>query len=248
MSTDHHGNSKENSPLRAAILGATGLVGSHVLIRLLNEPRYSHVDVIGRRAPAHVSSKMGFEQLELSQLSRSTSLANADHVFCCLGTTIAKAGSKETFRAIDVEAPLMAARTWAQYALASTHGESSSHQPHLARFLLVSAMGADPRSKVFYSRCKGELERELSQMLGPHLHIFRPSLLLGKRNEYRRGEVWAARLSSPVRRWFKGPLSPYRPIQAEAVAEAMCAAAWTELGQSAHVHLNQNMGQKYLGW
>lgn len=133
------------------------------------------------------------------------------HVFCCLGTTRAKAGSERAFRRVDYEYPLALAEI-----AASMNAEA---------FLVVSSLGADPNSKLFYSRVKGELERDLEKLSLRALRIFRPSLLLGARAERRAGERLAIALARPLSALLHGPLEKYRPIAADGVARAMLEVA-----------------------
>jgi uncharacterized protein YbjT (DUF2867 family) len=204
--------------MHAVILGSTGLVGSEVLKRLLNEPSYKKITVVGRRAPKVQHPKLEVEIFDLENLNQSKSLKEAEYIFCCLGTTIKKAGSEEAFRKVDYDGPLNAAKA------ASGHA--------LQKFLLVSALGADEKSKVFYNRTKGELEKALASIPMPELHIFRPSLLLGDRSENRLGEKIAEKISKPLGFIFKGPLKRYKPVEARQVAHAMLqrALALPEVG------------------
>jgi uncharacterized protein YbjT (DUF2867 family) len=132
-------------------------------------------------------------------------------VFCCLGTTIKKAGSQEAFRRVDYEYPLNVARLAAQW--------------EDAHFLVVSSVGADAGSGVFYSRVKGELEKAVQALPLAGAHIFRPSLLLGERGEVRLGERMAAVAAKPLSLLLFGPLRKYRPIHARTVAQAMLRVA-----------------------
>lgn len=193
----------------ALILGASGLVGGHLLAILLDSPEYRRITAIGRR-PLAGHPKLDQIVTGLDDLGSHAAAFAVDAVFCCLGTTIKKAGSRAAFRRVDRDYPLAAAR------LARAAG---------AAFLVVTALGADPRSIFFYNRVKGELERQLIALDLPSLHIFRPSLLLGERRETRPGEELAARLSTVLSPFFRGPFAKYRPVDARAVARAMYAAA-----------------------
>jgi uncharacterized protein YbjT (DUF2867 family) len=137
--------------------------------------------------------------------------AGASDVFCATGTTIRKAGSQEEFQRIDYEMPLAAARA----AL-----EAGAQQ-----FVLVSSVGADPGSKNFYLRTKGELERDLIQLKFRAIHILRPGLLLGHREEFRPGELLATRIAPLLNLTLYGPFKQYRSIAAEKVGKAMVGAA-----------------------
>jgi uncharacterized protein YbjT (DUF2867 family) len=188
----------------ALLLGATGLVGRELLDLLLNDDRYSSVAVVARRSTGVRHAKLVEHVLDLEQMESHADVFAADDVFCALGTTIKVAGSQERFRVVDFEMPLRAAR------LARARGAT--------HYLLVSAQGANPGSRIFYSRVKGELERELGKLGYPSLTIARPALLLGNRTEHRSGEALAQRLG-----WLFPPA--YKPIQGRTVARALVAAA-----------------------
>jgi len=193
---------------RALIAGATGLVGGHVLTRLLAHPSYSRVEVLVRRElpirdPKLIQRIVDFEHLDAG-------LA-ADDVFCCLGTTIAKAGSQEAFRRVDHDYPL---------ALARAGMAAGARQ-----FLMVSSLGADARSSVFYLRVKGETERDIAATGLPKVVFMRPSFLFGERLEQRTGERVAAFIGRMIAPLLVGPLRKYGPIHADDVAAAMLYAA-----------------------
>ncbi len=196
------------------IAGATGLVGREILRGLLADPAIDHVHVLGRRAPPVVSPKLTAHVVDFTALP---SLPSADELYLALGTTIKTAGSQAAFRAIDHDANLAIAKA----ALASG----------TRRVGLVSAMGADATSRIFYSRVKGELENDLTALPFAGLVIARPSLLVGARAELgqpsRPGEDWGARLSRLL-----GVLIPpnYKPIKAADVAAALLAAVPSATG------------------
>jgi uncharacterized protein YbjT (DUF2867 family) len=151
------------------LVGATGLVGGECLKLLLADPAFERVNVLTRRplegAPA--SPRLAVHVMDLEHLEPHAELLAADALICALGTTIGQAGSKERFRAVDYGIPLALARLGVERGL--------------RHFLLVSALGADPRSRVFYNRVKGEIEEALSALPLRSLTIVRPSLLLGER-------------------------------------------------------------------
>ena len=148
------------------IAGATGLIGRTLLRGLLADPTVDHVHVVGRRAPPDASPKLTAHVVDFAALP---ALPPADELYLALGTTIKVAGSQAAFRAVDHDANLAVAKA----ALASG----------TKRVGLVSAMGADAKSRVFYSRVKGELEDELTALPFEGLVIARPSLLVGARAE-----------------------------------------------------------------
>ena len=196
----------------ALIAGASGLVGRHCLDLLLAaEDRYERVISIGRRElplthPRLEQRVVNFDALETEQLRLI-----ADDVYCCLGTTIKQAGSQAAFYAVDYTYVVKLA------AVLSTNFAS--------QFLVVSALGADPHSSVFYNRVKGEMEAAVKQTSFRAVYIFQPSLLLGARPNPRFGERVGAVLLRAVSPLLLGPLRPYRAIEAAAVAQAMLDAA-----------------------
>ncbi|WP_068777858.1 NAD(P)H-binding protein [Paenibacillus sp. FJAT-26967] len=210
----------------AIVAGATGLVGRELVRELLQEPSYEKIVALVR-TPLHL------EDARLEQITTDWSekhldselgslLKDAD-LYCALGTTIKKAKSKQQFRVVDYEYPMLLGR------LARKYGA--------ARLLVVSAMGADRNSRFFYSRVKGEMEEGLKKSGVGTLHLFRPSLLIGEREEFRLGEAVGAMLSKPLSFLMVGSFRKYKPISASRVARAMIAAARS---QSAGVHIHES--------
>ena len=200
------------TPKTALIVGATGLIGTQLVELLLNSSRYQEVRVLVRKSldnphPKLVEVLYNFAQPDPTQVT-------GDDVFCCLGTTMKKAGSKEAFYVVDHEYPLQIAR------FARRNGAT--------QYLIVTAMGAYPKSTFFYKRVKGEVEQNLRTLGFTSLHIFRPSLLLGDRGERRLGE----KIGETVMRFFDpvmvGALKKYRAIDSGKVAQAMLACASQE--------------------
>ncbi len=213
---------------KALILGATGLVGSSLLQRLLNADQYDSVLALVRREIPATHHKLIQQVVNFDRLPEYRPLFAVDDVFCCLGTTMAMAKSKEAFRRVDYDYPVQAVR------LAQEMGAR--------QYLLVSALGANPRSSIFYNRVKGEVEREISEVGLQTVHIFRPSLLLGQRTEQRAAEAFFQKSAGLLRIVMRGPLSKYLPIPAEAVARAMVRMALkNETG--VHIHESHEMQQ-----
>ena len=211
----------------ALIAGASGLVGGFLLRQLLDAPEYDRVVSLGRRTIAWAHPKLVQVVVEFAALEKVTADLSCADAFCCLGTTIKQAGSREAFRAVDHAAVL--AFAWA----ARRHGAE--------RFFLVSALGAHSQSRVFYNRVKGETEEALAVIDFPTLAIFRPSLLLGRKEKTRLGErvgevvMWVA---EPL---LLGRLRKYRAIQAEVVARAMARIALSEANQGVAVFLSDQI-------
>ena len=197
------------------LVGATGLVGGECLRLLLADPFFTRVVVLARRPLPRVSfgpapggfldsPKLAAHVVDFGHPDAHAELLAADQLICALGTTIGQAGSKERFRAVDYGIPLALAK------LAAERG--------VRHFLLVSSLGADATSRVFYNQVKGELEEALSALPLRGLSILRPSLLLGDRREFRLGEFIAKRFA------FLVP-GKYAPIQARDVAAALVRLA-----------------------
>ena len=197
------------APRIALLAGASGLVGGHCLRLLLAEPAYGRVIALGRRALPVQHAKLEQKLVDFAHIADL--VPRADDVYCCLGTTIKKAGSQAAFRRVDHD-----------YVVALAQ---AAKQAGARRFLLVSALGANPRSRIFYSRVKGETEQDVGAVPFTAVHIFRPSLLLGARAESRPFERLAFPLFKALTPVLAGPLRPYRPIAADAVARAMIRAA-----------------------
>ncbi|UTR16335.1 NAD-dependent epimerase/dehydratase family protein [Salipaludibacillus sp. LMS25] len=217
---------------RAIVAGATGLIGSHLVEKMLEGNDYEEIHIISRRRTPfarhlkvreHVTS---FEQLEKAVYM----IEPGDDVFVTLGTTMKKVRSKRIFTDVDYRYPLTLAQ------LAKEHGA--------ARFLIVTAMGAHPDSLFFYSRVKGKLEDKLITLDLPSLHIFRPSLLIGERNDWRAGEKLAELVFKPLSILFTGTLEKYQPIKGLDVAVAMLAVAQKK---SDGVHIFESDQIKRLG-
>ncbi len=192
----------------ALIAGATGLVGGFLLEELLRDNRYAHVVAVTRNRIGMHHPRLLNMVADFNHLTSAGDEIQADDVFCCLGTTIRKVGSQQAFRKVDYDYTLQLAQL--------------TFQQGAKKFLLVSALGANPSSLIFYNRVKGEVENAVMKIGFYACHIFRPSLLLGPRTEKRPGEDAA--------RWFYqvfGRLIPlrYRGIHARTVARAMVYAA-----------------------
>jgi uncharacterized protein YbjT (DUF2867 family) len=198
----------------ALIAGATGLVGSELLQMLVKSDHYKTIHVVTRRPIETGSDKIITHITDAETIENLVIHEKVDHAFCALGTTIKKAKTKENFRKIDHDYVLAYAKR------ASGFGAD--------KFMIVSSLGANPRSLFFYNRVKGEVEQALHHIGFQHLFIFRPSLLLGKRNEQRTGEEIAARLYRVLEPLFFGKLNKYKGIEAAMVAKAMIEVALNE--------------------
>lgn len=187
-------------------IGSTGLVGSKIIELLANDSQYSQVYSIARQQQTHWPEKVTFIPFDAGNYPINQAI---DTAFCCLGTTMKKAGSKDAFRKVDLDMVV----DFAQKAKAAG----------IERFALVSSVGADPESKNFYLKTKGQAEEELKKIGFKRLVIVRPSLLLGKRNERRIAEDIGKALYHIFSFLFIGPLSKYKGIKDQDVAKAMIA-------------------------
>lgn len=198
----------------AIIAGATGLVGSELLQMLVKSDHYKTIHVITRKPIETGSDKIISHIADAETIETLVIHEKIDHAFCALGTTIKKAKTKENFRKVDHDYVLVFAKKAVGFGA--------------EKFMVVSSLGANPKSLFFYSRVKGEVEQALQQVQIKHLFIFRPSLLLGKRNEHRAGEEIAARIYRVIEPLFIGRLKKYKGIAAATVAKAMIEVALLE--------------------
>jgi uncharacterized protein YbjT (DUF2867 family) len=205
----------------ALLVGSSGLVGGHCLKFLLAEPSYTNVVALVRTPLSVSHPKLVQHLVDFSELETFGQLMYADDVYCCLGTTIKKAGTQDAFRKVDFDYPVKLA------ALTQHCGAK--------QFLVVTSLGADSHSRIFYNRVKGELEEAIRKISFTTIHIFRPSLLLGERTDYRTGEKAGAFIISGLKYALAGPLRKYRAIQARDVAKAMVRVTQTEL-EGVHIY------------
>ena len=192
----------------ALVAGATGLTGKHLLDFLLADERYVSVHALVRKAALSPNPKLSEHVVDFKSLPK---LPKADVAFCCLGTTIKKAGSQAAFRKVDFDYVM-------NFAAAARSGG-------VKRFLVVSALGASAKSGVFYNRVKGEMEDALKAMNFESMHIFRPSFMLGERAEARVGERLGIAVFAALAPLMIGPARKVRPVEAKAVARGMLTAA-----------------------
>jgi len=195
----------------ALVAGASGLVGGHVLQLLLADDACTRVVTLARRPLSVQYTKLEQRVIDMGALDGLADLPHVDDVFCCLGTTIKTAGSQAAFHKVDYDYVVGVAR--------------AGQRAGATQFLLVTAIGADPASRIFYSRVKGEVERAVRDLPYEAVQIFRPSFLMGDRREARLAErigIPVARVLAPL---LVGPLRRYRPIQAADVARAMVQVA-----------------------
>jgi len=184
----------------ALLLGGSGLTGGHCLDYLLNDAHYSQVVALVRRPLPVEHPKLIQRQVNFDQLDDCLARIQTNDVYCCLGTTIKKAGSQKAFYAVDFIYPAEIAK------LSIANGAE--------QFLLISALGANPRSLIFYNRVKGEVEETIARYGFKGFYIFRPSLLLGTRRERRPSEEFWVNFSVGFLLFLKGLCKNTNPLKA----------------------------------
>jgi uncharacterized protein YbjT (DUF2867 family) len=209
----------------AVVAGATGMIGGYLVNLLLEDAFYDVIVTLTRRPLEFASPKIQQRLVDFDHL-RAADLDGATHLFCCLGTTMKTAGSREAFRRVDFEY----CRDFARLG----------REAGARRLMLLSSVGADANASSFYLKTKGQTEEAASAMGFEALHIFRPGVLMGKRAEDRPGERAAIRLSRGFEFLLRGPLQKYRPMPAGVLAASM-AAAGERGAPGRHVHHYQDI-------
>jgi uncharacterized protein YbjT (DUF2867 family) len=196
----------------ALIAGATGLVGGHLLDLLLEDENYSEVKVLSRRSLGGNDGKLKEIIIEdFHNMENHIKDLKADDYFCCLGTTIKKAGSKPAFKKVDFEYPVNLA------AIARENNADSYH--------IITAMGADSKSLIFYNKVKGQAEDAVKAMKLNKAFIYRPSFIAGERSEKRAGEKAALWFADKFDFIFSGPFKKYAAVHGKTIANAMLETA-----------------------
>lgn len=194
---------------KAVVFGATGLVGSQLVEQLLVNPDYERVSLVIRK-PMLRNPTEKLRELLLSDFNRLKDIKNqlnGDDYFCCIGTTIKKAGSKNAFKAVDLNIPITIAEM--------------AKELSVSNLVIISSLGANSSSRNFYLHTKGEMEKAVRKAYNGNLKIVRPSLLLGNRLEYRFAEKLSVHFMTLFGWLFIGPLRKVKAIKAHAVAKAM---------------------------
>ncbi len=192
----------------AIILGATGLTGGLLLEKLLKDVRYQHIILFGRHSCGKEHPKLTEHIIDMFEIKEHADLFKADEVFCCIGTTKAKTSDKTRYRKIDFGIPVDAASLCKENTIPS--------------YTVISALGADKNSSVFYNKVKGEMEAAVLDFNLPQTYLLQPSLIAGDREESRLGEsVMNAVLTvtKPLLSLFG--LKKYQPIDPAIIAECM---------------------------
>jgi uncharacterized protein YbjT (DUF2867 family) len=215
----------------AIVFGATGLVGRALVTELSDHFLYSSVVVFNRSHENYDQLRIREYVIDFSRLDEYAHLIAGDDLYICLGTTIRKAGSVAAMELIDRDLPVRIAR------MAVANGVS--------RIAVVSSLGANPRSRNYYLRIKGEMESEMQKMPFTRVVLARPSILFGPRKEFRFGEMIGKGFMKAIGLLFIGPLKKYRGIDAQCVARALIALIRSD--QSDQVYdsdILQKMGRK----
>lgn len=205
----------------ANVIGGTGMVGQQLILQLLVHPAFEKVRSFVRRPSGLIHTKLEEVVIDFDQPALWNRLVQGHVLFSTLGTTIAKAKTKENQYRVDYSY---------QFEFAKAASENG-----VPNYLLVSSMGADPKAKVFYSRMKGELEQAVSKLPFRKLIIFRPSILDGERKEERLGEKIGLVISRIITQFM---LKKYRPTRADMLAKKMISLS---LASSTGVHVIEGL-------
>jgi uncharacterized protein YbjT (DUF2867 family) len=211
----------------AIIAGASGLIGSQLLNNLLENNQYDKIIALLRKEIPFHSPKLLQVIVDYNNLESINDYLKCDDVFCCLGTTIKKAGSQDEFYKVDF-----------QYCL---NLAIETHKNGASNFYLVTALGANANSKVFYNSVKGKLENAIQNIGFNSYYIFRPSILLGNRNEFRLGEKIMQMIMKPFSKLMFGSMKKYAAIESKQVAKAMYCLAVSNNKTGKQIITNEQM-------
>lgn len=204
-------------PQTAIVLGATGLIGRHLVEKLLTDDGFENVRILVQRPVELSHKKLEIQVVNFDNLIDFRANLGSGHcIFCCIGTTQKQVnGDKAAYRKVDYDIPVNAAKM----------GKDAGFK----KYLLVSSAGTNFYSKNFYLKLKGEVEKTIAEQRYKSFHVFRPSMLLGVRNEFRLGELIGKGVMKTLPFLFSGSFKKYRGIKAEDVAQAMVAASKTDV-------------------
>ena len=194
------------------VIGSTGLIGKKLIFELAKKD--SEVIAIARRSISNLPENVSLLDIDFDDFLENGSLPSCDHIYICLGTTIKKAGSQSEFKKVDFDYSLSFAR--------------KAREAGATKISLVSSVGANPYAKNFYLKTKGEVEEEIKKIDFQYINIFRPSLLLGRREENRILEKIGQNLSSFINLFLIGSLRKYKSIKSSNVA--YCLANYKQSG------------------
>lgn len=202
----------------ALIFGATGLIGSELIRRIVNDAHYRDLKIFVRRNIRIRNLHTEVFPIDFEKLEEYAHLFTGDDCFYCIGTTIRKAKSNEKFRQVDVDLAVKIAQLTSQQGV--------------KRFIAVSSLGANASSSNFYLHTKGEMEQAIQHISFEQVSFVRPSMLIGRRKDFRLFErigILFGRILSPL---MLGPLRKYRPIHVKYVAKAMLRVANSKTPQT----------------
>ncbi len=191
----------------AIIIGATGLTGGLLLNRLLQDERYDSVKLFSRRSCKIDNPKIEEHLVDVLELDQNDKYFSADEVFCCIGTTKSKTPDEEQYLKIDYGIPVTTAKLCAKN--------------NIETLVVLSAMGADKKSKIFYNRTKGKMEEAVLQERIKNVYILQPSLIGGSRTEKRTGEKIAKNVMRALNPLLVGSLKKYRSIHPNTIVNTM---------------------------
>lgn len=195
----------------AIILGATGLTGGFLVQQLLDDSRYGKIKLFGRSRVAVKNEKIEEHLVDLFKPETFKQIFTGDEVFCCIGTTKNKTPDEDKYEKIDRGIPVSAAIL--------------ARKNNILTFAVISALGANKDSRIFYNRIKGDMETEVLAQDIPNTYIFQPSLISGDRVESRTKENLAIKAMKVLNPVLAGPLKKYRSIHPETIARAMIVVA-----------------------
>ena len=205
----------------ALVAGASGLIGSRLLDELVKSKEYGTIKALVRKGTKINVPEVTTVVVDFDHLNEFGNELMADVVFCCLGTTMKKARTREQFYKVDFTYP---------FILGQIAAENKSSQFHI-----ISSIGSSPKSLFYYSRVKGEIEQAISNLPIPNINIYRPSLLLGQRQERRTGEQIGALFAKTLAPIILGPAKKYRAIEAIVVARALVKVSLKKL-KGTHIY------------
>jgi len=191
----------------AIIIGSTGLIGNSLLELLINENQYEKIIAFVRKPIISSNKKLVYVETDFSKLSKIEHQIKGDCLFVCIGSTMAKAGSKEAFTMVDYTIPTQFAKIALKNAVSSC--------------IVVSSLGADANSSNFYLQTKGKMEKTIVALGFKNTIFMRPSMLFGERTEFRMGELIGKFFMKILGPLFLGPLKKYKGIEVSTVAQAM---------------------------
>lgn len=211
------------------VAGASGLIGSELIQLLLVDKNIANVIALVRKPLPFTNPKLSQVSVDFDNLDLQQTEINGWALYCCLGTTKSKTPDKSEYRKVDFNYPLELAK------IASRN--------NVEQFHLISALGADASSKIFYNRLKGELEEQVKTLEFKSLHIYQPSLLVGPRTENRPLEKAAIVVMKALNPLLIGPLKKYRSIAASAIANAMINQTFKDL-KGLHIYPSDEIQNK----